>query len=688
MDIPFSVSQNNVVNSTTSALFYGFKADTKSNGNSYAASEMAFGEVVPDTAVGQSFLATLITAGSLPQAKALVDRGVACDGTFPNHPVLLAKTTDPARNKRHLLFDHAIFNTRVAGLNTVERIDSNVVSGRSNLLGLQTGLASFSVSPNTFVPGAMADSMTSYGGIIFGPNGQTSLLAFIHAGASGSYGTVTEPGAVVTKFPDPMVYFYQARGFTLAECYYQGIRYPHQGLIVGEPLAAPYHRVGTGTWTGVESNAVLSGLAPLNVRFAAWDAEHPLHRVDLFVDGRYVQTLTNLAPAPGNALTAGFVGGTATYVVPGGASLASIAGGLADSINVTAATTSANIRATAYGDRIEVQSRSGTRPPAPQLSIGSLLPPGQGPSSTATSARLTESTPGSATALTTRLTGSRETSLDSTAHGLRSCRVSGLPQAGSWLRLALTKTSGHTVAVAVTNTVAGMRLMDFITDLANTVDAAPGFQAADGVTMEEWTATTSTIVTFNLRPRATGYDAAGARISLTTSPDLTVTLSGDDLRENLGDLLPRNHLYVREGVAELAVPFRMDTTQFADGWHELTAVAYEGSHVRTQTRASLPVRIQNTSLSATLSLPGLAAPAAAVGTYAADVTANQGGVASIRLFSTGGELDVRSGQSSVSFAVDAALLGVGRHPIWAVVESSGGQRYRTEPQWIRLVDNP
>jgi hypothetical protein len=49
---------------------------------------------------------------------------------------------------------------------------------------------------------------------------------FLEAGACGSYGTVVEPCNYPYKFPDPMVYFYQNRGFCLAEAYYQSLANP------------------------------------------------------------------------------------------------------------------------------------------------------------------------------------------------------------------------------------------------------------------------------------------------------------------------------------------------------------------------------------------------------------------------------------------------------------------------------
>src|SRR5207248_5472178 len=140
----------------------------------------------------------------------------------------------------YLAFDNAYFNTRIGRSSMLVRTNCDSPWGQTNLLGLQTGLTQFQISQNSFVPGAMADSLTSYGGVIFGPNDQTTLLAFISAGASGSYGTVTEPAPTLQKFPVAQAFFYQARGFTLAECYYQSINEPYQGLIVAEPLAAPF----------------------------------------------------------------------------------------------------------------------------------------------------------------------------------------------------------------------------------------------------------------------------------------------------------------------------------------------------------------------------------------------------------------------------------------------------------------
>src|ERR1022692_2495807 len=116
MDIPFQTLNGTKPNSTTSALFYGLKDDSGANWmdvtNSYSTSEQVFQQAKPASAPSRSFLTSMITAGSLAQAKMLVDQGVASDGTFPAQTVILAKSSDPLRNVRYHAFDNAIFNTR------------------------------------------------------------------------------------------------------------------------------------------------------------------------------------------------------------------------------------------------------------------------------------------------------------------------------------------------------------------------------------------------------------------------------------------------------------------------------------------------------------------------------------------------------------------------------------------------
>ena len=686
MDIPYQTINGATVNGTTAGLFYGVKSNTGLGSltltNSYYLSEGSFPAAAPTSAAGYSFLTTMLTRTTLAQAQQLVDQGVNSDGTFPAAPVRLASTTDPLRNLRAPAFNHAIFNTRLRGDYQVIRTNENSPAGLSGLLGYQTGLSSFSIAPNTFVPGAMADSMTSFGGVIFGPNDQTTALAFIGAGAAGSYGTVTEPSANPTKFPDPQNYFFQARGFSLAECYYQSLHTPYQGLIVGEPLAAPFASAGAGSWVGTMPGATLSGTSQLTVQFAASDAARPLQQVDLFVDGKFFHTLTNLAPAAGNQVNVRIGNQSVSYTVPANATLASIATGLAAAMNAPAISNVTKTVALPFGDRVELRQFATNRLPAP---LNARVTPGGSAGALNFSGPAFGTTPGSAAALTTALVPARSSFLDSAAYGMRNCAASGSVPVGSWLRLTVTKTNGVVVPVAVTNTVAGTTVATVLSNLVGVLNAAPALQGPDGVRGEDFSAAIPTSANFNLLARSPGLKAAGVKIIFTSSGSLVGSPAFETLlTANLPDLQPRNHLYLNAGAAELTVNFTLDTAALPDGAHELTAVAYEGSHVRTQTRATLPVRIQNTPLTATLSLVDLGATNAVAGNYSVQVTANTNNIASITLYSTGGVLDTVSNQAVATFVVVGRDLGVGAHPLYALVQDTFGRRYRTESRWVRL----
>src|SRR5207245_3145304 len=111
------------------------------------------------------------------------------------------------------------------------------------------------------------------------------MLVFLNAGASGTFGTVTEPCAYLEKFPSSQNYFYQARGFSLAECYYQSVTNPYQGLLIGEPLAAPFAQAASGSWSNLPPYSLLSGTTNLTVGFAASDSSHHVQIINLFLDG-------------------------------------------------------------------------------------------------------------------------------------------------------------------------------------------------------------------------------------------------------------------------------------------------------------------------------------------------------------------------------------------------------------------
>ncbi len=681
MDIPYFAEDGDERTSTTSSLYYGFKTNgppplpclpggcalPDASFNSYAYSEMPFACAPPDTAPTNAFLAMMLTASNLNSAELILSRGIASDSTYPTQTVYLEKTSDDARNVRWVEFDNAQMSARVRGDGSLVWINRDSTSF-TNALGLLTGLANFSLPVNAYVAGALGDSLTSYGGAIFESSGQTTLFAFLSAGASGSYGTIVEPCAYTQKFPDPMDYFYQNRGFSLAEAYYQSLLSPYQGLMCGEPLSAPFARPGSGDWSSLTNNTVLSGHVTLTPSFAAAVTNLPLGRVDLFLDGTFYQTMTNLPPAQGNLLSVTLNGITITNGVPTNSTLWSLASTVAADLNIE--TNLTEVIAFPIGDRLELQS---------------LNPAARGSDVT-----LTASTSlGSGTNLATFLIPALPDFMDTAATGYTTVLITNSPIVGDWIQLNFIETNGTPVTVAVTNTVSGASIGTLVQNLANAVNANAQLQASNGLFASDFSDDTFcgyVGAQFTLYSRLPGFAASEIQVTLTTSTNLTGTPAGTvGLQDNINDLRPRNHLYLSSGAASLAVNYPFDTTQIADGFHQLTAVAYEGTSVRTQTRVTRTVRIQNTSLSATFT-PLLNGTNATLDMpLQFSIAASATNIARIELFSTGGSIGVVSNQSSVVITAPSALLSLGLHPFYAVVTDTNGKQYQTQTLSIRLI---
>jgi hypothetical protein len=152
---------------------------------------------------------------------------------------------------------------------------------------------------------------------------------------------------------------------------------------------------------------------------------------------------------------------------------------------------------------------------------------------------------------------------------------------------------------------------------------------------------------------------------------------------NINDLRPRNHLFVGAGRPSVALTFPLPTTELADGYHELTAVAYEGTSVHSQTLRSVTVVVSNTPLSAQIIAP--TNTLAVTNFIHVSVTANTNSVGEILLFSTGGMIGGVTNQAAAFFAINSSQLGVGQHPFHALVTTTNGLRYRTETRNVTLT---
>lgn len=186
----------------------------------------------------------LVAANSEAQAQKLIDRGVAAWGNHPHATAWFVQTSDKFRNPRAQFFpaDQYVAATGV----TIKRVQSEGLKDQSNILLYQTGRATVdNLNTLGFVPGALADHLTSFGGVISGNSGQMSSLKWLEAGATATYGSVSEPYSYPQKFPHPQILLlHYMAGATAVEAYWKSVAWPAQGLFLGDPLAAPYRRLG------------------------------------------------------------------------------------------------------------------------------------------------------------------------------------------------------------------------------------------------------------------------------------------------------------------------------------------------------------------------------------------------------------------------------------------------------------
>jgi hypothetical protein len=203
-----------------------------------------------------------LAAASVAEARQLIDRGVAADGSNPAGTAYLVSTTDKARNVRAA--GYPALRTQMQHILPVEIVEANALENKSDVMFYFIGTTQVpALDRNTFLPGAIGDHLTSAGGVLFGGS-QMSSLAWLQAGATGSYGAVVEPCNFPAKFPVPaLVMAYYLQGATLIEAYWKSVQMPGQGLFIGEPLARPFagvrHQVRDGDMT-IAARLLIPGL--------------------------------------------------------------------------------------------------------------------------------------------------------------------------------------------------------------------------------------------------------------------------------------------------------------------------------------------------------------------------------------------------------------------------------------------
>ncbi|MFT6276671.1 MAG: hypothetical protein ACJAZ0_002781 [Halioglobus sp.] len=218
----------------------------------------------------------IIAADTYAAAVALIDRGVAADATYPDAKGWLVRTTDVERSVRSN--DFAATRNTWQGVLDLEYVDNSAGAVGSDLIENQAGVLFYftglsrvdNIDTNTYHPGAVADHLTSFGGSL--PDSpQMSIIEWLQAGVTASYGAVVEPCNYTEKFPQASILIpHYFRGESVVEAYWKSVHWPGEGNFVGEPLARP--------WVGAQTS---------------------------YADGNYTVTTTLLRPGLNYAVESG-----------------------------------------------------------------------------------------------------------------------------------------------------------------------------------------------------------------------------------------------------------------------------------------------------------------------------------------------------------------------------------------------
>ena len=185
---------------------------------------------------------SMMLAGiSEKQVKSLIDRGKRTSLHVRKPQAFLLQSRDKNRNVQAKKYRQR-FGEYQGNIETHYKKKSFLV-GEKNILYYSVGLTTVPyLGRNTFLPGAIGEHLTSAGGMLT-DSYQMSILRWLEAGATASYGTVVEPCNFTEKFSNPLTLLASLeRGDSVIEAYWKSVSMPGQGVFVGEPLATPLPR--------------------------------------------------------------------------------------------------------------------------------------------------------------------------------------------------------------------------------------------------------------------------------------------------------------------------------------------------------------------------------------------------------------------------------------------------------------
>ena len=235
---PFAVNCNSI----TSAVTMGYQSKQCENGCGVGVYNPYFNSSHEGALKDFNMrLSILLPTDSIEVAKNLIDKGVLSAFKLNEATAYFLKTPDVDRSKpREPFFPKDLSFVADKKLH-IRTIKSDSIKHKSDVMFYFTGAVTVPhLETLNFLPGAIADHLTSSGGVLYN-DAQMSSLKWLEAGATGSYGSVSEPCNYWQKFPNPAVLLdHYLRGDTLIEAYWKSVYWPTQGLFIGEPLAAPY----------------------------------------------------------------------------------------------------------------------------------------------------------------------------------------------------------------------------------------------------------------------------------------------------------------------------------------------------------------------------------------------------------------------------------------------------------------
>jgi len=647
----------------TASMFHGFLSSfgvcqvAAGSASAYFQSERAFYHASAPSS-NRYYLTAMLTATNLDIARNLVDRTTSVDNQSPTSKVYLLYTEDPFRIIQWVEFDDVMFLGRFLDV-PQDRvwIDTNFLTTQTNIMGLTVGRKLHEFLPRSaIVPGAFAESLTSYGGYLFEAKPETvqmSIIEWLRYGFSGSYGTVVEPCANTNKFISPRFHYWYARGFSMGESQWMSVRNPYQGIYVGDPLCAPYANPPTVEWLTITNSTIMSGVVAITGMVTAAGLDQPLMHVGWMRNGVLQPDVTNETPRAGNQLSVSVNGTSRNYTVKSTDTIYSIATNVAASLNQPP---SLGITARASGDRVEIKQNS-LGVSAAGWTLGAVVSPG-----TASSVNVTVYIP--------------ETNFLETAAAAREgITLSGTALSGDVVRAVVTRLDGavftNEVVITTNGAIPRVILSMLVTNIINDVNLQSSIGCYAKYVLDDLDGT----VDAWLFARTNTWEGHNLFLDYQVDAVMGSTLSGPDFSDNFNDGSgaqgARATLFVSLGETQHWPVVHLDTTNWPDGPHELTLLARDGSGVETEGRDSVRIQVKNHDLVCDIVQPSNLIYRLKSGVVTVDVTAATSmTVTQIVLFAEG--KPVATGQTaSLSAVVSLTNYGAGNLNLQAQAWDNG-----------------